>query len=144
MSTLLWSYMKNIKSVENVQRQAARFVKSDYRRRSSLTTMHACRHWVSLASRQAEAKFVMLYRITNNLVNVTTSAHSQPLLNYNLPPHRSLQTFLLSEHHQHMEQIHTTVCKQSLDSFSRHLHSRPTYLCFIIPHPRATPPTTCD
>ena len=64
---------KHIKSVENVQRQAARFVKSDYRRRSSVTTMLESLNWVSLASRRAEAKLVMLYRITNNLVDVTTS-----------------------------------------------------------------------
>ena len=61
---------KNIKSGENVQRQAARFVKSDYRRRSSVTTMLESLNWVSLASRRAEAKLVMLYRITNNLVDV--------------------------------------------------------------------------
>ena len=65
---------KNIKSVENVQRQAARFTKIDYHRRSSVTTMLESLNWVSLASRRAEAKLVMLYRITNNLVDVTTSA----------------------------------------------------------------------
>ena len=65
---------KNTNSGENVQRQAARFVKSDYRRRSSVTTMLESLNWVSLASRRAEAKLVMLYRITNNLVDVTTSA----------------------------------------------------------------------
>ena len=65
---------KNIKSVENMQRQAARFEKSDHRRRSSVTTMLESLNWVSLASRRAEAKLVMLYRITNNLVDVTTSA----------------------------------------------------------------------
>ena len=65
---------KNIKSVENVQRQAARFTKIDYHRRSSVTTMLESLNWVSLASRRVEAKLVMLYRITNNLVDVTTSA----------------------------------------------------------------------
>ena len=85
---------KNIKSLENVQRQAARFVKGDYRRRSSVTTMFESLNWVSLASRRAEAKLVMLYRITNNLVD-EQHPHSQPLLHapeathtatYNLPP----------------------------------------------------------
>jgi hypothetical protein len=57
-----------------LQRQAARFTKIDYHRRSSVTTMLESLNWVSLASRRAEAKLVMLYRITNNLVDVTTSA----------------------------------------------------------------------
>ena len=76
-SQAIWCVLcpeKNTKSVENVQRQAASFVKSDYRRRSSVTTMLESLNWVSVASRRAEAKFVMLYRITNNLVDVTTSA----------------------------------------------------------------------
>ena len=73
---------KNIKYMENVQRQAARFVKSD-RRRSSVTTMLEILNWVSLASRRAEAKLVMLYHITNNLLDVTTSAFTAAP--YNLP-----------------------------------------------------------
>ena len=43
------------------------FVKIDYRRLNSVTTMLESLNWVSLASRRAEAKLVMLYRITNNL-----------------------------------------------------------------------------
>jgi hypothetical protein len=39
---------KNIKSVENVQRQAARFTKIDYHRRSSVTTILESLNWVSL------------------------------------------------------------------------------------------------
>jgi len=65
---------KNFEYVDNVQRQAARFVKSDYRRRSSVTAMLESLNWVSLASRRAEAKLVVLYRVTNNLVDVTTCA----------------------------------------------------------------------
>ena len=53
------STQKNIKSVENVQRKASRFVKNDYRRHSSVTTMLKSLNWVSLASRRAEAKLVM-------------------------------------------------------------------------------------
>ena len=58
----------------HVQRQAARFVKSDYRRRSSVTTMIESLNWIIIASRQAEATLAMLYRIANNLVDVTTPA----------------------------------------------------------------------
>ena len=42
-------------------------------------------------------------------------------------PHRSLQTLLLSQHHQYMEQCtQQLVSKQSFDSFRRHLHSLST------------------
>ena len=80
---------KHIKYVENVQRQAARFVKCDYRRRSSVTTMLESLNWVSLASKRAETKLVILYHIANNLVGVTTAAHSRNGGN----THRYLQPF---------------------------------------------------
>ena len=60
---------KYIKSEEKVQWHAAHFVKSDYRRRSSVTTMLESLNLVSLVSRRAGAKLVMLYRITNNLMS---------------------------------------------------------------------------
>ena len=64
---------KNIKHVENMQRQAARYVKCVYRRRSSVTTLLESVNCVSLASRRSEIKLVMLCRITNNLVDVVTT-----------------------------------------------------------------------
>ena len=88
---------KNIKSVENGQRQAARFVKSDHRRRSSVTTMLESLNWVSLASRRAEAKLVMLYRITNNLVDVTTSALTAAPTRTRGNTHRYLQPLIRIE-----------------------------------------------
>ena len=128
-------HREDINSVENVQRQAARFTKIDYRRRSSVTTMLESLNWVSLASRRAEAKLVMLYHITNNLVDVTTSALTATSTRTRCNTHRYLQHstrieaykhFLFSEHHQDIEQMHTTVSKQPLESFRRHLHSMPT------------------
>ena len=101
---------KNIKSVENMQRQAARFVKSDYRRRSSVTTMLERLNWVSLASRRPEAKLILLFRITNNLVDVTTSAltaisYTHQRQHTPLPTtihlHRSLQTLHVSRGNTH-------------------------------------------
>ena len=127
---------KNIKSFENVQRQAAHFVKSDYRRRSSVTTMLESLNWETLASRRAEAKLIMLCRITNNLVDITTSALTAAPTRTRGNTHRYLQpsTRIVAYKHSFFPstikswnkctQQHK--CKQSLDSFSRHLHSMPT------------------
>ena len=126
---------KNITSVENVLRQAARFVKSDYRRRSSVTTMLESLNWMSLASRRAEAKLVMLYRITNNLVDVTTSALTAAPTRTRGNTHRYLQPFTRIEAYKHSlfpitikswnKCTQQLVSKQSLDSFRRLLQSTP-------------------
>ena len=120
---------KNIKSAENVQRQAARFVKSDHRRRSSVTTMLESLNWVSLASRRAEAKLVMLYRITNNLVDETTSALTAAPTRTRGNTHRYFQPFTRIEAYKHSffacsikswnKCTQQLVSKQSLDSFRR-------------------------
>ena len=127
---------KNSKSVENVQRQAAHFVKSDYRRRRSVTTMLESLNWVSVASRRAEAKLVMLYRITNNLVDVTTSALTATPTRTRGNTHRYLQPFTRIEAYKHSffpstikswnKYTQQLVSKQSLDSFRRLLQSTPT------------------
>ena len=128
---------KNIKWVENVQRQAARFSKR--RRRSSVSTMLFrawWSHWVSLASRRAEAKLVMLYRITNNLVDVTISALTAAPKRTRGNTHRYLQPFTRIEAYTHFFFPSTIkswnkckqqlVSKQSLNSFRRLLQSMPT------------------
>ena len=53
-------------------------------------------------------------------------------------PHRSLQTLLLSEHHQVMKQMHTTVSKQSLDSFRRQCLHKYIFMFYYSPSPRNT------
>ena len=130
------STKKNIKSVENVQRQAARFAKSDYCRRSSVTTMLESLNWVSLASRRAEAKLVMLYRITNNLVDVTTSGLTAAPTRNRGNTHRYLQPSTRIEAYKHSffpsiikslnKCTQQLVSKQSLNSFRRLLQSMPT------------------
>ena len=132
-----------------MQRQAARFVKSDYRRRSSVTTMLDSLNWVSLASRRAEAKLVMLYRITNNLVDVTTSALTAAPTRTRSSTHRYLQPFTRIEAYTHSffpstikscnKYTQQLVSKQSLNSFRRLLQSMPTYVHIYVllspPHP---------
>ena len=93
----------------------SRFEKSDYQRRGSVTTMLESLNWVSLASRRAEAKLIMFYRITNNLVDVTTSALTAAPTRTRGNTHRYLQSFTRIEAYKHsffpstMEQMHTTI-----------------------------------
>ena len=108
---------KYTKAIENFQRQAARFVMNDYRRRSMLESLE----WKSLERRRADAKLVMLYRINHKLVDVTakslaaaparTSTHQRQRLSL-LPdfhPRRRLQILILPQRRQTMEQEHIRI-----------------------------------
>ena len=59
-----------INKVEAVQRRAARFCQNDYRRTSSVTSMIQNLGWEELQYRCEQCKTVMMYRITNNLVDI--------------------------------------------------------------------------
>ena len=112
----------------------------------TVTTMLESLNWVTLASRRAEAKLIMLYRITNNLVDITTSALTAAPTRTIGNTHRYLQPFTRIEAYKHSffprtikswnkctQQI---VSKQSLDSFSRLLQSMPTQVhMFYYPPP---------
>ena len=58
----------NIKKLEMVQRHAARFVKGDYDRTSSVTAMLDEFGWDTLQERREQAKAKMFYRIVYDLV----------------------------------------------------------------------------
>ena len=53
-----------------IQRRAARFVKADYSRTSSLTAMLADLEWNTLQQRRRQSKTVMLYRVVHQLVSI--------------------------------------------------------------------------
>ena len=61
---------RNINELEMVQRRAARFVKDDFDRTSSVTSMLADLHWNTLQERRMQSKSVMFYRIVHNLVAI--------------------------------------------------------------------------
>tara|TARA_B110000881_G_C18538833_1_gene497307 strand:+ start:57 stop:1292 length:1236 start_codon:yes stop_codon:yes gene_type:complete len=71
-SSIIWdpSTANNIKKLEMVQRRYARFIFGEYRTTSSVTAMVNQLKWTSLQERRAQAKAAMIYRITNNLVDV--------------------------------------------------------------------------
>ena len=61
---------KDINTIEKVQRRAARFVKWDYRRTSSVTAMIQELGWKNLADRRRELRLALLYKVTHKLVAV--------------------------------------------------------------------------
>ena len=102
---------KNTKYVKNVQRQAARFVKSDDHHAGKLELGVP---WEQARGSQA-CNVVSHYKQLSRRNNVRTHSRSNTHQRQHTPlittihPHRSLQTLLLSKHHQIMEQMHTTI-----------------------------------
>ena len=71
-ASCVWSLStkKGISKIESVQRSAARFVKNDYSRESSVTNMLRELGWESLQHRRDAAKVAMMYRIRNNPIEI--------------------------------------------------------------------------
>jgi hypothetical protein len=63
---------REAKTLEAVQRRAARFVKNDYGRFSSVTAMLGDLQWKTLATRRRNARLVLLYKTVNDLVAIPT------------------------------------------------------------------------
>ena len=61
---------KATSKAESVQRSAARYVMNNYSRRSSVTTMIDELQWKTLQHRRAVSKVTMMYRITNQLIDI--------------------------------------------------------------------------
>ena len=56
--------------LEMVQRRAARFVKSRYKRTDSVTAMLDKLGWPILSKRRKDARLILFYKIINNLAQV--------------------------------------------------------------------------
>ena len=78
---IIWnSYTtKYISKVENIQRQAARFVVNNYRRRESVTAMLHELDWTSLESRRKAVSLILLYRIFHQQVAVNPAHYLTPM-----------------------------------------------------------------
>ena len=59
-----------IQQIEAIQRKAARFVKADYSRYSSVSQMMAELGWKPLHTRRREQRLTMMFKIINNLVAI--------------------------------------------------------------------------
>ena len=64
---------RNINKIEAVQRRAARFVKNDFSRDSSVTTMLNTLKWQSLEKRRAVICLVIFYKTHYNLIDISSS-----------------------------------------------------------------------
>ena len=69
---------RNIQQLETVQRRAARFVTGDYKTTSSTSQMITNLGWSSLQQRRIEARLVMMYRITHDLVDIPAAQYLHP------------------------------------------------------------------
>ena len=69
---------RNIQQLEAVQRRAARFFTGDYKTTSSTSWMITNLGWSSLQQRRIEARLVMMYRITHDLVDIPAAQYLHP------------------------------------------------------------------
>ncbi len=60
----------SIAQIESIQRRAARWVKRDYNRTSSVTHMLSSLQWRRLDLRRIDQRLVMFYKITNSLIAI--------------------------------------------------------------------------
>jgi hypothetical protein len=93
----IWDpYHKTLKDkLEKVQRRAARFVKNDYARTSSVTSMLQDLDWETLEDRRTKSRLVTIYKETHGLIPSNIShlqtklpalrTRSSHILNYNVP-----------------------------------------------------------
>ena len=60
----------DVATLEKVQRRAARFVKGDYKRESSVRQMICDLGWQSLEARRAVSRLSLMYKIAHSLVDI--------------------------------------------------------------------------
>ena len=66
---------QEIHKLESIQRKAARFVKNDYGRTSSVSQMMQELGWKPPQERRREPRLIMMYKILNNLVAIPPTDH---------------------------------------------------------------------
>ena len=107
-TAIIWSsYTQSlINNLEAVQRKSARFVCNDYYGYSSVSEMLQQLGWPTLECPRLEARAIMMYKITNNLVHV-----DQRYLSYNL---RNTQTLTSSLPPTYLQELMPTVIHSTL------------------------------
>ena len=132
----------DVKRLENIQRQAARFVFQDFRRNTSVTPLIQQLQWDSLQTRRLLNQSVVFYKIQHQLVNITFPSHFQHVsssirrnnslcyTSNQTPMLMSMPIHLLSENHQDMEQTprSSSVCTLHL---CLQAHSTKCHQCYV-------------
>jgi len=67
--------------VEKVQRRAARFVKNNYKRTSSVSEMLTDLGWTSLSARRRSARLILFYKAVHNLTAIPIDHLQRPTRN---------------------------------------------------------------
>jgi len=95
----------HLNQLEMVQRRAARFVRNDYSRQSSVTEMVTSLHLTTLQKRRDMARVTMLYNIKHNLIDVTPD-----------PPLRSVQEHQEATHSNSASTHANNLCTRTASS----------------------------
>ena len=75
--SIAWSphTQNNIDTLEKIHRSAARFVVHDHHRTTSVTHMQGKLGWQTLETRRLQHQLVFLYKIKDNLLNISLPQH---------------------------------------------------------------------
>ena len=94
---------RNIQQLEAVQRRAARFFTGDYKTTSSTSQMITNLGWSSLQQRRIEARLVMMYRITHDLVDIPAAQYLHPatFIQIRGPRYRYMLPFCRTDMYRH-------------------------------------------
>ena len=71
--------LRDIDMIERTQRQAARFVTSNYSRYASVTQMLTDLNWPTLARCRDGLKAIMMFKIINHLVDIPVNPFLTPI-----------------------------------------------------------------
>jgi len=76
----VWSpyHKEQIHDLEMVQRRAARYVTNRYHNTSSVTSMLEHLQWETLESRRTKAKLLVVYNISNDLMDIPVTKYLSP------------------------------------------------------------------
>ena len=113
-SSTIWNpnLKKDKEALDKVQRRAARWIRSDYRQRSSVTAMMTDLGFANLEKRREDQKLLLMYQVVHRLVGVTCEelgqAHQSITLPQATPPsthHHRISPLLHLLYHSGVEQV---------------------------------------
>ena len=95
--TVIITPLENVTQLKQVQRRAARYVTNRYHDTSSVSNIIEHLQWRTLADRRSDARLVMLYKISHELIAIPKTdlrippfrfSRNMHSLSYQIPPTR--------------------------------------------------------
>ena len=79
-TSIIWAphTQKDIRVLEKVQRNTARFVHNNYSHYASVSEMLRCLKWPTLAQGRNDQKLIMMFKIIHHLVDIQASSYLTP------------------------------------------------------------------